>query len=313
MGAAGSSCARRRRDGERASAVLIIINLILSFTFANISGGAHIGGLIGGALAALAIRSATATVRWRSRWLPAWRRRRRVRGVVAVSSRPQSTGAGAGPRADRAELPHSMASSERGPLVADAGRPGDRHASPAASGYATAERSCASGSSRTSRRRSPSSTAWPTSPRWPPPSRHLLHGWNKVRLELSTHSEGGLTEADFGLAPHRPLGVNGLKLILAVVLIAINAFFVVAEYALVRSRSARLELMREEGSRGAALALSQLDRINEYISAVQIGVTMTSLASARSPRPRSPAFSRTRSAARPATTRRSPSRWSSPS
>jgi 4a-hydroxytetrahydrobiopterin dehydratase len=28
----------------------------------------------------------------------------------------------------------------------------------------------------------------------------LLHGWNKVRLTLSTHSQGGLTEADFALA-----------------------------------------------------------------------------------------------------------------
>lgn len=28
----------------------------------------------------------------------------------------------------------------------------------------------------------------------------LLHGWNKVRLTLSTHSEGGLTNADFELA-----------------------------------------------------------------------------------------------------------------
>ena len=28
----------------------------------------------------------------------------------------------------------------------------------------------------------------------------LLHGWNKVRLTLSTHSEGGLTDADFRLA-----------------------------------------------------------------------------------------------------------------
>lgn len=27
-----------------------------------------------------------------------------------------------------------------------------------------------------------------------------VHGWNKVRLELSTHSEGGLTEADIGMA-----------------------------------------------------------------------------------------------------------------
>lgn len=28
----------------------------------------------------------------------------------------------------------------------------------------------------------------------------LLHGWNRVRLTLSTHSEGGLTDADFDMA-----------------------------------------------------------------------------------------------------------------
>jgi 4a-hydroxytetrahydrobiopterin dehydratase len=28
----------------------------------------------------------------------------------------------------------------------------------------------------------------------------LVHGWNKVRLTLSTHSQGGLTDADFELA-----------------------------------------------------------------------------------------------------------------
>jgi 4a-hydroxytetrahydrobiopterin dehydratase len=28
----------------------------------------------------------------------------------------------------------------------------------------------------------------------------FVHGWNKVRLVLSTHSQGGLTEADFALA-----------------------------------------------------------------------------------------------------------------
>jgi 4a-hydroxytetrahydrobiopterin dehydratase len=28
----------------------------------------------------------------------------------------------------------------------------------------------------------------------------LLHGWNKVRLTLSTHSQGGLTDSDFDLA-----------------------------------------------------------------------------------------------------------------
>ena len=34
----------------------------------------------------------------------------------------------------------------------------------------------------------------------------LVHGWNKVCLELSTHSEGGLTDADFALA----LQIDGL-------------------------------------------------------------------------------------------------------
>ena len=46
-------------------------------------------------------------------------------------------------------------------------------------------------------------------------------------------------------------GVTGLKLILAAFLVAVNAFFVIAEYALVRSRRARLEVMQEEGQRGA--------------------------------------------------------------
>jgi CBS domain containing-hemolysin-like protein len=71
--------------------------------------------------------------------------------------------------------------------------------------------------------------------------------------------------------------VNALKLTLAAVLVAVNAFFVIAEYALVRSRRSRLEVMRDKGSKGAALALMQLAMINEYISAVQIGVTMTSI------------------------------------
>ena len=71
--------------------------------------------------------------------------------------------------------------------------------------------------------------------------------------------------------------MNALKIILAAVLIAVNAFFVIAEYALVRSRRTRLEQMRDEGLKGARLALEQLASINEYISAVQIGVTITSI------------------------------------
>lgn len=56
-----------------------------------------------------------------------------------------------------------------------------------------------------------------------------------------------------------------------------NGFFVMGEYALVRSRRARLEAARDEGLRGAALALDQIERINEYISTCQVGITLTSL------------------------------------
>src|ERR671915_383291 len=61
------------------------------------------------------------------------------------------------------------------------------------------------------------------------------------------------------------------------VLVAANGFFVAAEFALVRAREGRVEQMREEGRRGAALVLRQIDRIDEYLSACQLGITMASL------------------------------------
>jgi CBS domain containing-hemolysin-like protein len=71
--------------------------------------------------------------------------------------------------------------------------------------------------------------------------------------------------------------VNWLLLVAAAALILLNAFFVVAEYSLVRARHSRLELAVEEGRRGAKLALRQLDHINEYISTCQVGNTMASI------------------------------------
>jgi CBS domain containing-hemolysin-like protein len=61
------------------------------------------------------------------------------------------------------------------------------------------------------------------------------------------------------------------------VLVALNGFFVAAEFALVRTRESRIEQMRDEGRRGAALVLKQIDRIDEYLSACQLGITMASL------------------------------------
>jgi CBS domain containing-hemolysin-like protein len=61
------------------------------------------------------------------------------------------------------------------------------------------------------------------------------------------------------------------------VLVAANGFFVAAEFSLVRARESRVEQMRDEGRRGATLVLQQIDRIDEYLSACQLGITMASL------------------------------------
>jgi magnesium and cobalt exporter, CNNM family len=72
--------------------------------------------------------------------------------------------------------------------------------------------------------------------------------------------------------------VKVLLIILTGVLVLVNAFFVIAEYSLVRSRRARLQAMADEGKRGALLALSELDNIGDYIAACQVGITMASIA-----------------------------------
>ena len=71
--------------------------------------------------------------------------------------------------------------------------------------------------------------------------------------------------------------VKALFIILTGLLVLVNAFFVIAEYALVRSRRPRLEAMADEGTRGARLALRQLDEIGDYIAACQVGITMASI------------------------------------
>jgi magnesium and cobalt exporter, CNNM family len=62
-----------------------------------------------------------------------------------------------------------------------------------------------------------------------------------------------------------------------VLLVAANGFFVAAEFSLVRAREGRVEQMRNEGRRRAGLVLEQIDKIDEYLSACQLGITMASL------------------------------------
>jgi CBS domain containing-hemolysin-like protein len=71
--------------------------------------------------------------------------------------------------------------------------------------------------------------------------------------------------------------MTAVLLVLLIVLIAVNGVFVAAEFALVRSRRSRIEQLASEGMRGATGVLEQLDRIDEYLSACQLGITMASI------------------------------------
>ena len=69
-----------------------------------------------------------------------------------------------------------------------------------------------------------------------------------------------------------------LKLIAIAFLVATNAFFVSSEFALVSVRRARLEARAAAGSKNARAALRLLDNPTVFISAVQFGITLASLA-----------------------------------
>src|SRR5678816_1510138 len=69
-----------------------------------------------------------------------------------------------------------------------------------------------------------------------------------------------------------------VKLFGVVILIAANGFFVASEFALVSVRRPRIETRAASGSKGARAALRLLDNPTIFISAVQLGVTLASLA-----------------------------------
>lgn len=67
-------------------------------------------------------------------------------------------------------------------------------------------------------------------------------------------------------------------LLLAGVFLCCNIFFVLAEFALVKAQRSRLEVMRADGRRRATLVIGMMDNLDNYLSAIQIGVTMSTLA-----------------------------------
>jgi CBS domain containing-hemolysin-like protein len=69
-----------------------------------------------------------------------------------------------------------------------------------------------------------------------------------------------------------------LYLISALVLLLLNAFFVLAEFAAVSVRASRLEELLQQGRRGAKIALHVHNHLDEYLSMCQVGITMASIA-----------------------------------
>ena len=79
--------------------------------------------------------------------------------------------------------------------------------------------------------------------------------------------------------PHTTLTLAQIlwRLLLAFVLVAANGFFVAAEFALVGARRTRVEQMAATGNRRAKLAVGAIGRLDHYISATQLGITLASL------------------------------------
>jgi len=71
--------------------------------------------------------------------------------------------------------------------------------------------------------------------------------------------------------------VTALKILLIVALVALNAFFVAAEYALLSVRRTRLEQLAEQGDTRARLLQSLLADVGLLFSGTQLGITVASL------------------------------------
>jgi len=65
-----------------------------------------------------------------------------------------------------------------------------------------------------------------------------------------------------------------MEIIILGILILINGFFSLSEIALVSSKRVQLERAKAEGSRGAEVALKLLGKSENFLSAIQVGITL---------------------------------------
>ena len=68
-----------------------------------------------------------------------------------------------------------------------------------------------------------------------------------------------------------------IRLAVFAVLIALTAFFVASEFAIVKVRKTRIDQLVLEGNKKAVKAQKLVNNLDEYLSACQLGITMTAL------------------------------------
>jgi len=84
--------------------------------------------------------------------------------------------------------------------------------------------------------------------------------------------------AESEIAQEAPtVGSAVIKIVLVVLLVLANGFFVAAEFAFVGVRRSRIETLAAEGNANARRLLEILGSLNAYLSASQLGITLASL------------------------------------
>ncbi|MGM7723972.1 hemolysin family protein [Metabacillus sp. Hm71] len=68
-----------------------------------------------------------------------------------------------------------------------------------------------------------------------------------------------------------------INLFIFVLLIALTAFFVATEFAIVKVRASKIDQLIAEGKKGAVSAKKVVTHLDEYLSACQLGITVTAL------------------------------------
>src|SRR5207244_12059553 len=105
-----------------------------------------------------------------------------------------------------------------------------------------------------------------------------------ISCNRSCRDENGIVGTQLGAGIARGRGRHeaymsstAFNLLLAILLLAANAFYVAAEFALVKSRGFRIRAMVEQDRFGARLLHGMMGNSESYLASCQLGITMASL------------------------------------